>query len=147
MRLLLHWLLNAAALWVAAWVLSGLEFNGTLVQLLLPLCADPEAEVAKVRSVSLAETMLARSTAWLRENAGEERYGLYRDLAHVATVEGRLEGEKQEFMYRVADAVDIPRKAADEILYDVLADYLQAQAIRWSPLPHFTSKTRPPPKA
>ena len=35
MRLLLHWLLNAAALWVAAWVLSGLEFNGTLVQLLL----------------------------------------------------------------------------------------------------------------
>ena len=35
MRLLLHWLLNAAALWVAAWVLPGLEFNGTLVQLLL----------------------------------------------------------------------------------------------------------------
>ena len=35
MRLLLHWLLNAAALWVAAWLLPGLEFTGTLVQLLL----------------------------------------------------------------------------------------------------------------
>ena len=33
--LLLHWLLNAAALWTAAWLLPGLEFQGTLVQLLL----------------------------------------------------------------------------------------------------------------
>jgi putative membrane protein len=35
MRLLLHWVLNAAALWVAAWLVPGLEFTGTLVQLLL----------------------------------------------------------------------------------------------------------------
>jgi putative membrane protein len=33
--LLLHWLLNAAALWVAAWLLPGLGFQGTLLQLLL----------------------------------------------------------------------------------------------------------------
>lgn len=33
--LLLHWLLNAAALWTAAWLLPGLEFRGTLLQLLL----------------------------------------------------------------------------------------------------------------
>ncbi len=33
--LLLHWLLNAAALWVAAWLLPGLDFQGTLLQLLL----------------------------------------------------------------------------------------------------------------
>jgi putative membrane protein len=33
--LLLHWLLNAAALWVAAWLLPGLDFHGTMVQLLL----------------------------------------------------------------------------------------------------------------
>jgi putative membrane protein len=33
--LLLHWLLNAAALWVAAWLLPGLDFTGTVVQLLL----------------------------------------------------------------------------------------------------------------
>jgi putative membrane protein len=35
MRLLLHWLLNAAALWAAAQVVPGLEFSGTPVQLLL----------------------------------------------------------------------------------------------------------------
>jgi putative membrane protein len=33
--LVLHWLLNAAALWVAAWLLPGLDFQGTVVQLLL----------------------------------------------------------------------------------------------------------------
>jgi putative membrane protein len=33
--LLLHWLLNAAALWVAALLLPGLDFEGTIVQLLL----------------------------------------------------------------------------------------------------------------
>ena len=33
--LVLHWLLNAAALWVAAWLLPGLDFQGTLVQLLM----------------------------------------------------------------------------------------------------------------
>jgi putative membrane protein len=33
--LLLHWLLNAVALWAAAWLLPGLEFRGTIVQLLL----------------------------------------------------------------------------------------------------------------
>ena len=33
--LILHWLLNAAALWVAAWLVPGLDFQGTVVQLLV----------------------------------------------------------------------------------------------------------------
>lgn len=33
--LLLHWLLNAAALWIAAWLLPGLDFTGSLTDLLL----------------------------------------------------------------------------------------------------------------
>ena len=33
--LLLHWLLNAAALWAAAALLPGLDFQGTIVQLLM----------------------------------------------------------------------------------------------------------------
>jgi putative membrane protein len=33
--LLLHWLLNAAALWAAAYLLPGLDFSGGLVDLLL----------------------------------------------------------------------------------------------------------------
>jgi putative membrane protein len=31
----LHWLFNAVALWVAAYFLTGLDFHGTLIQLLL----------------------------------------------------------------------------------------------------------------
>ena len=33
--LLLHWVLNAAALWVAAYFLQGLDFNGDLLHLFL----------------------------------------------------------------------------------------------------------------
>lgn len=33
--LILHWLLNAAALWVAAYLLPGLDFSGGLVELLI----------------------------------------------------------------------------------------------------------------
>ncbi len=33
--LVIHWLFNAAALWVAAYFLTGLDFNGTIVQLLM----------------------------------------------------------------------------------------------------------------
>jgi putative membrane protein len=33
--LLLHWLMNAAALWVAAWLVPGLDFRGTVVELLV----------------------------------------------------------------------------------------------------------------
>jgi len=33
--LLLHWVLNAAALWVAAWLLPGLDFRGSALDLLL----------------------------------------------------------------------------------------------------------------
>ena len=33
--LLLHWLLNAAALWIAAYLLPGLDFTGSITDLLL----------------------------------------------------------------------------------------------------------------
>jgi putative membrane protein len=33
--LLLHWVLDAVALWVAAYLLPGLDFNGSIVRLLL----------------------------------------------------------------------------------------------------------------
>ena len=34
-NLLLHWGFNAVALWVAAYLLTGLDFNGTALQLIL----------------------------------------------------------------------------------------------------------------
>ena len=35
LSLLLHWAFNAVALWVAAYFLTGLDFNGDMVRLLL----------------------------------------------------------------------------------------------------------------
>lgn len=34
-NLLLHWVFNAIALWVAAYFITGLDFNGTALQLIL----------------------------------------------------------------------------------------------------------------
>ena len=33
--LLMHWAFNAAALWVAAYFITGLDFNGNLLELIL----------------------------------------------------------------------------------------------------------------
>ena len=48
--LLLHWLLNAAALWTAAWLLPGLDFRGSLGKLLLE---DPELVFEKIQVLHL----------------------------------------------------------------------------------------------
>ena len=55
----------------------------TLVDLLVPFSADPEGELAKIRSADEAREALATATEWLRENSGEERYYLFRQLATV----------------------------------------------------------------
>ncbi|MBK7534254.1 MAG: M48 family metalloprotease [Myxococcales bacterium] len=102
----------------------------TLVQMLLPLCADPEAELIRMTTAEEAEAGLARSAQWLRDNAGEERYDLLRSLAHVVCVDGRMLGAEQRFFHRLAAALDVPERAADQILFDVLAGYLQSQAMR-----------------
>lgn len=102
----------------------------TLVQLLLPLSADPEVELTRITSADEAQALLDASARWLRDNAGEERYELLRNLAHVVCVDGRLLGAEQRTFHAMAAALAIPERAADEIVFDVLAGYLQTQAIR-----------------
>lgn len=105
----------------------------TLVELLLPVCADPEAELARVTGAEEARRLLDRSMTWLRANTGGERYDLFRNLVHVVAVDGRVRPGEREFLHEVAERLDIPDKAADETLYDVLASYLQSQALRAGP--------------
>ncbi len=105
-----------------------------LLEWLLPLCADPEAEVAKVVSFDQARELLATSTAWLRDNAGEERFALFRQLAHMVAIDGHLSSGEQQFMRQVAEMLGIPAKGAVDTLYDVLSGYLQTKATRRSPL-------------
>ncbi len=115
----------------------------TLVQLLLPLSADPEAEVTRIGTLEEAEAVLERSARWLRDNAGEERYDLLRNLAHVVCVDGRLLGGEQRTFHRLAAALAIPERAADEIVFDVLAGYLQSQAMRRPPGALLGARRRP----
>lgn len=110
-----------------------------LIHLLLPLCANPEAEVQAIHTAEEARTRFEVAALWFRENAGEERFGIYRQLCHVVGVDGHLpEGEKA-FMREVAAALEIPVKAADEILYEVLSGYLQARAAQRRPAFGFDS--------
>lgn len=110
-----------------------------LVQFLLPLTADPEALFVKVGTEDKANELLAASASWLRENAGEERFALYRQVAHLVAVDGVLDPHEKAFMLELAKLLDIPSKAAMRLVYEVLADYLQSRP--WDRKLHF--RTRP----
>ena len=117
------------------------EWN-VLAQLLLPYSADPELEVQRVASIEAAEALLTKSTDWLQRNAGEERFVALRMVANVAAIDGRYADAELAVLRRIASLLDIPSKAADGILYEVLADHLQTQAVRGAPIPKLES-TRP----
>lgn len=109
----------------------------TLVQLLLPVSADPEAEVARIKNRSEAEQMLQTSAAWLRENAGAERFELLRAIAHVTAADGHLSEAERTFLKRCADLLGVPARTADELAFETLADHLQTQAGRGMRPPRF----------
>ncbi len=105
-----------------------------MVQLLVPLTSDPEGQLQRVSDREAAEAMLGENAAWLRDNAGQERFLLFRQLAHIIAVDGRLHPGEQELMLRVAQQLGIPEKAANETVFEVLAGYLQTKA---DMRPHF----------
>lgn len=103
------------------------EEHELLVQLLLPLTADPEQLFVRVGSEEEALKLLKQASDWLRKNAGEERFVLYRQVAHLVAVDGVLDPDEKHFMLQLARHLDIPAKAATRLLYEVLADYLQSR--------------------
>lgn len=107
----------------------------SMVSLLLPLSADPEAEVARIADSEAARALLDTSAAYLRSNAGPERYELIRGLALVASADGKLTPEERAFLHKAAEMLDIPQRATDEIAFDALADNLQVKAMRGAPRP------------
>lgn len=106
-----------------------------LVALLLPLSPDPEEEVARLGSREAAEALLEESAGFLRDNAGPERYELLRGVAHVAAADGVLSKDERAFLHRIADLLNIPQRAADEIAFETLADHLQLKAMRGATRP------------
>jgi tellurite resistance protein len=98
-----------------------------LVEILLPLTSDPEVEIDAMDSAEKANGLLGKSAAWLRENAGEQRFLAYRYLTHVAAVDGALKGDEEQVLMQVAELAGIPGKSAREIVYESLACFLQAR--------------------
>ena len=102
-----------------------------LVEMLMPLASDPEEAIAGITTVAQAEQMLADSTAWMRENTGELRFNGFRYLAIIAAAEGMTPGEEQ-LLYRIAEMTDIPRKAADGLIHEVLTNFAGKKVSRAS---------------
>ncbi len=116
-----------------------------LAHVLLPFSPDPEAEVERVKSTERANVIFDESASWLALNAGEERFEAIRKLAHIAAVDGRFSEEELGMLHTFAEKLGVPRKAANAILFDVLADHLQAQAIDGFPVPGLKSRRSTPP--
>lgn len=113
------------------------------IELLVPMSSDPETEAAAVKTREQAEALLARSAAYLRENAGSERYELLAAVAHLLAADCALGPGEREFLHGVAADLDIPERAADEIAFEALADHLQLKAIRGTTMPRAPLPRRP----
>jgi hypothetical protein len=98
-----------------------------LVEILLALTSDPELEIDEMDSVEKAKELLQKSAAWLKENAGEQRFVAYRSLTQIAAVNGAVLGNKEQVLMEAAEMAGIPAKSAREMLYDSLARFLKAK--------------------
>jgi hypothetical protein len=103
------------------------EEKDILVEMLLPVTSDPEVEIDAMDSAEKATALLQKSAAWLKENAGEQRFVAYRYLTHVAAVDGALLGKEEQVLMEAAELAGIPSRSAREILYESLARFLQAK--------------------
>lgn len=104
-----------------------------MVAILLPLSADPEAEVPRLASRDAARTLVEQSGGYLKDNAGPERFELLRAVAHVAAADGTLTTSERALLHELADILGIPARSADEVAFETLADHLQIKAMRGTP--------------
>ena len=103
------------------------EEQSMLVDMLLPLMADPEEKIARITTTDQAKQLMVSSARWLKENAGEERFEIIRMLARVAAVDGKLHAEEEETLKDAAELLAVPWRAAKNDVHEVLGHFLQAQ--------------------
>jgi uncharacterized tellurite resistance protein B-like protein len=103
------------------------EEHEALVEILLPLMPDPEQGIAGIANGAAALESMERSAAWLRENAGEERFAIFRLLARIAAVDGSLKHQEEEILKASANLLGIPANSAKKIQYEILTANLQAR--------------------
>ena len=98
-----------------------------LAGMLLPLTADPEADIPTIASGEQAMAIMTQSADWLNQNAGEERFTIFRLLAKIATTDGALKGNEEEALLTAGRMLEIPEAAGKKAIYETLTVNLQAK--------------------
>ena len=78
--------------------------------------------MASSTTVAQAEQMPAESVAWMRGNTGEIRHTAFKHLRILGAV-GSLTPAEAELRRRIAEVTGIPRRAASEIIHDVITRF------------------------
>lgn len=104
-----------------------------LVQLILPFTDDPEREFSRVDDIDGAAALFQRSAAWLRANAGPERYEHVEKLLEVTLHDGHVSADERDFLLQAADLLDIP----ENWLLRRLEEHEEDQARSVAPPRHF----------
>lgn len=103
------------------------EEGEMLIDMLLPITPDPEAALAEVKSTAQAREMLTNSAAWMKDNAGEERFTCLRYLTLIAAVDGTIHSGEETLLLEVAEMLGIPQAVARKEMYEILARFLQTR--------------------
>lgn len=106
-----------------------------LIDLLLPITPDPEAALAEVRDAAHARELLASSAAWMKENAGEERFICLRYLMLIAAVNGSIHPGEEALLMEVSEMLGIPSAVTRKEMYEIVARFLQARRANKIPIP------------
>jgi Zn-dependent protease with chaperone function len=93
-----------------------------LLEMLMPLTSDPEESITSITTVEQAERMLAESALWIKENTGDLRLKGFRYLCIIAIAEG-MTPEEEKLLYRIAEMAGIPRKAARDMIHEILTHF------------------------
>ena len=101
--------------------------HDTLIEMLRPTLADPNAAITKIVSLQQAEEVLTKNARWLRDNGGEERFTAFRYLSIICAQDGVLQGNEESFLLRAAEMLGIPKKAAKNTVYETLAHAIKAR--------------------
>lgn len=103
------------------------EEHSVVVQLLLQVTGDPEEHLTRIKSIDDAEAMLERACTWLSANAGQERFSLFGQVAHIVAVDGKLTDRERSFMLGLASRLGIPERSAREVLHEILSRYVRTK--------------------
>ena len=87
-----------------------------LVELVMPFTDDPERHLSRLQTRAEAVALYEECAAWIRDNAGPERYEWFDQLAEVVLHDGQVTDGERAFLLHAAERLDIPAKYVEDRL-------------------------------